>query len=341
MLPNTTVFLLGLFLGTGLLAIGTAIGFWLGKKTIPNSIVDRQQFLYFLKNLTTWTTEFSGDISAYQSKLSDLNDQFGQDGQQPGEVRQLLAQIMLANRQLQERLNNAETKLEEQTDQISNYLVEARTDGLTGLFNRRALDKTLDELYADWQKKSQHFSLGLIDIDHFKQINDTYGHQAGDTVLKHVARELQSELDGMLCIARFGGEEFAVLSTASLDDVSVQLENFRESIGKIRVCHEDQEITLTLSAGTSRIEAGDRLGDLVRRADEALYASKLGGRNRVHVNQSGVCRLITKIPPREEQAEKSAPLSAARLRQAETAQQRVQERLQRIVVEESQRIADR
>ncbi len=78
--------------------------------------------------------------------------------------------------------DDTEKRLETQTIQISSYLTEARTDGLTGLLNRRAFDKATDELFAAWSAKKQRFSLGLIDIDHFKQINDTHGHPAGDTV---------------------------------------------------------------------------------------------------------------------------------------------------------------
>lgn len=342
MLGNTTIFLIGLAFGTGLLTMGLALGYWFGRRSAMSGDIDREQFLGFLKNLSSWTSEFSGDVSKYQSMLTELNEQLhGKSEVNSEAVRQLLSQIMQANRQLQTRLDNAESKLEEQTDQISDYLTEARTDGLTGLLNRRALDQTLDDLYATWQQNSEPFCLGLIDIDHFKSINDTYGHQAGDTVLQHLARVLQLEMPNVKCIARYGGEEFAVVSTASLDNAAKQMDDLRKTIGEVEVVHEDTAISVTLSAGAAQIEPDDRLGNLVRRADEALYASKLGGRNRVHLNEHSVCRLVTEIDVAQLRSEQPSRVSNAQAKEAQTTEQRVQERLQKIVEEESRRVADR
>ena len=92
----------------------------------------------------------------------------------------LLKQIMESNGKLQTRLDAAEQQLEKQTKQIESYLTEARTDGLTGLYNRRAFDQQLDELFGNFRKGGRSFVLVLIDIDHFKRFNDRHGHQAGD-----------------------------------------------------------------------------------------------------------------------------------------------------------------
>ncbi|MEZ6137618.1 MAG: GGDEF domain-containing protein [Pirellulaceae bacterium] len=346
--PNAPIFLLGLVVGTVLLAIGLLLGFWFGRKSgATGDVVDRQQFLTFLRNLSNWTNEFSGDVTRYQSQLSNINERaIGSKAAGSQEVVDLLAQIMTANRQLQERLESAEQRLESQTDQISNYLTEARTDGLTGLFNRRAFDKATDELFADWQKKEQAFSLGLIDIDHFKQINDTYGHPAGDAVLKHISNTLQTELHQSVCVARYGGEEFAMLTLASAEDAAAALDQLRSAVCKLEIKHDDQLIAVTLSAGVSRIEPDDKIGKLVRRADEALYAAKLGGRNRVYLHDGAICRLITQILPEAlvPQTQSSEPLTRAQAQAADETlarQTRVQERLKRIVEEESQRIAER
>lgn len=346
--PNTPIFLLGLAVGTGLLLLGLLLGYWFGRRGSSNAAtVDKQQFLSFLRNLSHWTSEFSGDVSRYQMQLTSLNDRANSSNPPlREEVVDLLHQIMQANRELQQRLDSAEEKLETQTDQISNYLTEARTDGLTGLFNRRAFDRATDELFNDWQRKSQAFSLGLIDIDHFKHINDTYGHPAGDAVLRQIAGTLQTELREAVCVARYGGEEFALLTLASMEDAAAALDHLRNAVSKVEVQHEEHTISVTLSAGVSTIGPEDKIGTLVRRADEALYAAKLGGRNRVYLHDGQLCRLVTKlVPPQTVPASQgTTEPEAASPHETEEAlrkQAKIEERLRRIVEDETHRMIER
>ena len=341
---NTLVFLFGLAFGTSLLAIGGVLGYWLGRKLHPaGDVVDRQQFLVFLKNLSNWTSQFSGDVTEYQSKLTRLSEQAEDRGGLTQEgLQSVLSEIMSANNRLQERLESAEARLEQQTDQISSYLSEARTDGLTGLFNRRALDKAMDGLFDDWKRQSQVFSLGLIDIDHFKKFNDTYGHQAGDVVLQRVSSILQMELQDSVCVARYGGEEFAVLTTDSAEQMAAALDVVRLAVSRVEVEYEEHRLSVTISAGASEIGLDDMVGNLVRRADEALYASKLAGRNRVHLHDRTLCLLVTKAGAiaAASPSEIDAP-TPAQSRVDENTQTRAQQRLSRIVEEESRRLASR
>lgn len=339
--PNTPIFILGLAVGTCLLLLGLIVGFWLGRKATGNDVVDRQQFLDFLRELTQWTSEFSGDVSKYQSQLTSITEQVEDKNEAPREeILDLLSKIMQANQQLQTRLDSAETKLETQTDQISNYLTEARTDSLTGIMNRRAFDQAIDELFESWQHQNQSFALGLIDIDHFKQINDNYGHPTGDAVLQELARHLQLELGNAFCLARYGGEEFAVLSIEPLSDAAQALESLRQVIEKdVTVTHDDQLVEVTLSGGVAEIGIDDKIGNLVRHADEALYAAKLGGRNRVYIHDGTLCRLFSELPAENDIPEDKP--SAETKNDVDKLQNRVQERLKRIVEEESQRVIGR
>ena len=334
--PNTTIFLLGLAVGTGLLVFGMLLGYWFGKRAAPPQ-VDQAQFLAFVRNLSLWTSEFAGDVSKYQSQLDSINKQARTKGEAPREeVLGLLSQIMNANQQLQQRLDDTEKRLESQTIQISSYLTEARTDGLTGLLNRRAFDKSTDELFAAWTGKKQRFALGLIDIDHFKQINDTHGHPAGDAVLKHVAQTIQNEMRDAACVARYGGEEFGILMLTSVEEAAAALDRLRAKIGQIEVLHDGKRISVTLSAGASQILPEEKIGKLVRRSDEALYAAKMGGRNRVYLHDGQTCVLVTKsvggsiVTPTNQ-------IEAKEINELET---RVQQRLQRIVEEESRRASN-
>ncbi len=349
-MPSTTaIFLLGLAVGTGLLNFGLLLGFWLGRKAAPPEVIDRSQFLGFLRNLSSWTSEFAGDVDKYQTQLQSINERVQNNTAPPRqEILDLLSQIMQANRQLQERLDNAEQKLDVQTGQISSYLAEARTDGLTGLLNRRAFDKATDELFSGWSKKGESFSLGLIDIDHFKHINDTYGHPAGDTVLKQVSHMLKTELRDAACVARYGGEEFAVLSKSTAQETAATLDRLRASLSAIEVKHEENIIKVTLSAGASQIGPDDKIGKLVRRSDEALYAAKLGGRNRVYLHDGTQCHLVTKVataevgvPLAESNANASLDASSETASDLTDVESRLQQRFQRIVEEESRRVVER
>lgn len=334
--PNTSIFLLGLAVGTGLLVIGVLLGFFLGRRaSVASHVVDRQQFLGFLQNLSLWTSEFAGDVSKYQTQLTSISQRV-QSGSEPAreEIQGLLTQIMKANQQLQQRLDSAEERLESQTHQIADYLTEARTDGLTGLTNRKAFDQTVDELYLQWQSKHQAFTLSLIDIDHFKKINDTYGHPAGDSVLKKVSETLRTEYRDAVCVARYGGEEFAILTLMPIEEAADCLDRLRGVVSRTEFRHEDTVIPVTLSGGVAQIAGDDKIGKLVRRSDEALYAAKLGGRNRVYLNDGTVCRLVTKQPPtmaRDLRADAVPSLAD------QNSTSRIQERIKRIVEEESKK----
>jgi len=327
------------------------LGYWFGKKAAPPP-VDHSQFLSFVRNLSLWTSEFAGDVSKYQIQLDSISRQARSKGEAPREeVLNMLSQIMSTNEHLQQRLDDTEQRLESQTVQISNYLTEARTDGLTGLLNRRAFDKSIDELLAAWTGKKQRFSLGLIDIDHFKQINDTYGHPVGDAVLIHVAQLIQNELSDSVCVARYGGEEFGLLMRASVEATSLALERLRERMSKMEVVHEDKRISVTLSAGASEILPDEKIGKLVRRTDEALYAAKLGGRNRVYLHDGVHCVLVTRgeaagsvaagsVAAGSVAADSVAETNGANANKTSELEIRVQNRLQRIVDEESRRKAN-
>jgi len=293
--PNTPLFLLGLALGIGLLVAGILLGFFLGRRAgVARQSADREHFLQFLHNLALWTSEFAGDVSKYQLQLRSLSEQVQIGSGAPREqILGLLTQIMQANQQLQQRLDSAEQRLESQTNQIADYLTEARTDGLTGLANRRALDQVLNDLYANWQAKHQAFTLGLIDIDHFKKINDDYGHPVGDMVLRNVAEVIRTEFSDAVSVARYGGEEFAVLWLIDATEAAARLDRLRETIAGMRFTYEQIAIPVTMSAGVSQVLVDDRIGNVVRRSDEALYAAKLGGRNRVVWHDGTQCHLIS------------------------------------------------
>lgn len=156
-------------------------------------------------------------------------------------------------------------------------------DGLTGLYNRRHLEEVLDAEFARVQRYGGKLSVLLFDIDHFKRVNDTHGHQAGDAVLKAVAERTQAVLRQSDVAARFGGEEFSVvLPGVDLDGAQVLAERVREVIAEAPILHKGATINVTVSVGVSEVRAETSNHEkLLHEADIALYAAKAEGRNRV------------------------------------------------------------
>ncbi len=161
----------------------------------------------------------------------------------------------------------------------------ASTDQLTGLANRHALFERLGEEYARHKRNNQPLSIVMIDIDHFKSVNDTYGHATGDVVLGQVAKVVRAGVRKYDLAARFGGEEFLVLMPNS------DLVMTEQTAERIRIAVESQilvdstlgRMAITVSLGVATVRPGEDTEALLRRADAALYRAKADGRNRVAV----------------------------------------------------------
>lgn len=160
-------------------------------------------------------------------------------------------------------------------------------DALTGLLNRRAIEMMLEREVQRLQRFGQSFSVLMVDIDHFKRINDRFGHAAGDAVLSAVADTLRSQAREVDRVSRYGGEEFCVLLPhTSHDGAALAAERLRDAINQIQIPWDDDIITVTVSTGMAcATDRHEHLRSLLRRADEALYQAKAEGRNRVVICQ--------------------------------------------------------
>ena len=157
----------------------------------------------------------------------------------------------------------------------------AVTDTLTGLPNREAYNQKLYEEMHRWQRYQHPLSLAVIDIDFFKKINDGYGHQTGDKVLKVVAHFVSKKLREIDFIARFGGEEFVlILPETTTEQALILLNRIREKLASTPFKTGDEKINVTVSIGVAEFTDGDSSDDVFERADEALYKAKEGGRNQ-------------------------------------------------------------
>jgi len=208
------------------------------------------------------------------------------------QVRIIISYLMIENDKMKARTSNLQASLETSQKQIeklktnlANAEAQGLSDPLTGLKNRRGFDVVLASQLATARNAGQPLSLIIADIDHFKAINDRYGHPAGDDVLKWFAKVLSSNVKGRDTVARYGGEEFAIVLPATpLDNASsvasqikAQLEaQFWQKPGAPNTL-----LRVTASFGVAQFTPGEGTSALVARADSKLYEAKQGGRNRV------------------------------------------------------------
>jgi len=194
----------------------------------------------------------------------------------------MAANVAMTQAELQQRIDEATLELQKQKHAAER---EARIDPLTGLNNRRAF---LERSERDVQRAGRYrtpIALIMLDLDHFKAINDTHGHPVGDRVLVELAAVLLKSMREVDIVGRLGGEEFAILMPDTNAEAAVQAaERLSHAVGAMALDVDGQTIACTASFGISAMEVGDgSIHDLLLRADRALYLAKQRGRNRVEL----------------------------------------------------------
>ncbi len=175
-------------------------------------------------------------------------------------------------------LNLVNARLSEQLS------ARAMTDELTGLLARRALHEQMPGFVDQARRAARGVALLMLDLDHFKHVNDTHGHLAGDAVLRHVAKVLLTQLRADALVSRYGGEEFiVVLTVAGLHDARIVAERLRQALAASACRAGAVRIAVTASIGIATLERGDTLQSAIERADQAMYRAKQEGRNRVEI----------------------------------------------------------
>ncbi len=211
-------------------------------------------------------------LSGLLGTMEQYQHQRDEREQQVGERLQILV----------ERVASMELEAKGFRDHLEEQRQKALLDPLTGLPNRAAWTERLDLELARWQRYGGDLLLAVLDIDHFKRINDDYGHLAGDKVLKIIAGELFKRLRKTDFIARFGGEEFVLLIPSTPMDGGLKLlDTLRTAIESCPFHFKGERVTITLSGGISAFSAAERSEQVFERADQALYRAKRSGRNRI------------------------------------------------------------
>ena len=222
-------------------------------------------------------------LDATENKVEGLEAGADDYITKPIDFAELRARLtsMLRIKRLQEELEERERQLLEANERLRHM---SQTDALTGLDNRRQLEERIEEMFEHAKRLSEPFSCVMCDLDRFKSVNDTYGHQAGDAVLKQFAKILRNEVREIDRAGRFGGEEFMLLLPGTVLDAAVTFaERVRKQVEMHTFTFDGTAIQRTASMGVSawphpRIKDCDAL---VRAADDALYVAKETGRNRV------------------------------------------------------------
>jgi diguanylate cyclase len=252
------------------------------RATELNGRIDRM-----LSDVGLSAQDTGGRVQAFGESLGRLGGDLAQPA--PGTpLRDQVENVLRDTRDLQSSLDSVKARLvatRGEVDELRAELVRVRAevivDALTGLANRRAFDERLAALVADERGRS----LVMVDIDHFKSLNDSYGHLFDDRVLRALGVVLKDAVRGEDMVARYGGEEFAVLLPATVRDDAVRVaENLRERVSRARIRRTSSDETvgsITVSCGVAGYVPGEEAAAFVERADRALCASKGGGRNRV------------------------------------------------------------
>ncbi|VVP71617.1 hypothetical protein PS914_01222 [Pseudomonas fluorescens] len=223
-----------------------------------------------------------GDLKhVLENHLEGLLDTMEQHRQQRDEREQEMAGRLHS---LAERVAHMEQEALGFREHLEEQRQKALIDPLTGLPNRAAWSERLDHEISQWQQQGNTLLLAMLDLDHFKRINDNYGHLAGDKVLKIIAGVLRKRLRGTDFIARFGGEEFVLLMPATEAVAGAKLlEKLRSFIEACPFHFKGEPVTITLSIGLSTFKAGEHSDLVLKRADQALYRAKHAGRNQVQI----------------------------------------------------------
>lgn len=239
------------------------------------------QQMSHLESDTANATDLDQLKNRVQSQLGNIREALNRFQQSDQEQQQLSNQL----RELANKIKTMEQDAEKTRTSLEKHRYKSLHDPLTDLPNREAYSERILYEFRRWQRYQPPLSLAICDLDYFKKINDNYGHQAGDRVLKVISRSIAKRLRQVDFFGRYGGEEFVViLPETNLENAHNLLEKIRAAIAGTSFNYKDEPLVITLSLGITEFRAGDTIETALTRADKALYAAKAQGRNRCEIN---------------------------------------------------------
>ncbi len=237
-----------------------------------------------LSSVQTMTSEYGDSLVDVADKIKNAST-IEDLGNVVSAIVEDTKAMVQKNQNLEFQLTNSSSQVAELKKNLDNVKKEALTDGLTGLSNRKAFDKQIRDWVEDASVAGSDLCLLMMDIDHFKRFNDSYGHQTGDQVLRLVARTLIDGIKGRDFAARFGGEEFALIFPDTPMSAAIRVaDSLRHAVEGKEVVNRNSNKSLgriTLSGGVAHYVKGESITSFIERADTALYEAKKAGRNTI------------------------------------------------------------
>jgi diguanylate cyclase len=255
----------------------------------------RENLKQMLAGFVDHLAEFADSTSEYHDKIEICADRISA-AEDISELEDVLAEVIRETKIIQlnaqrsrDELRSAKQSVDEAEQRIGELQVElekastlVRHDQLTGVLNRRGLEEAFEKEAARAQRRQSSLCVALLDIDNFKKLNDTLGHDAGDAALIHLTAVIRETMRPQDTVARFGGEEFIILlPDTQLEDAQTALVRLQRELTRRIFLHDNNRQLITFSAGLSDLRAGDTQASVSKRADEAMFAAKQAGKNRV------------------------------------------------------------
>lgn len=260
-------------------------GLLAAKDTLRNMV---SMFVSRLADITASTGNYQLKIETYQQQISASSDINELNNILESLVSDISAMSTDA-KQNHDALEETQKKVAEAEKQINDLTIKldyisevAHEDFLTGALNRRGMDEAITREFERADRHNTPLAFAMLDIDHFKKINDTMGHSTGDKALAHLAKVVKTILRSTDVLARYGGEEFVILLPGSTQDDAISvIANLQRELTKNFFLHNNERILITFSAGVAERLPGEDIDSILPRADAALYEAKKSGRNRV------------------------------------------------------------
>jgi diguanylate cyclase (GGDEF)-like protein len=266
-------------------ALIAVIGYFIGRRTRRHAQLETDQARRELKRAKAVASELETiaeavrkNLATHHSSINHFKDRVRDlSGQQKETAWQELCkeaeEMLKPTLRLAAQIAHAYDEIRQQSNHLMTF-TEIRTDPLTRVSNRRALDETLETMFALLNRYEQRFVVVILDIDHFKKVNDAQGHLQGDRTLQNVARVIDETVRDTDMVARYGGEEFVVVMPhTDANGACVFADRVRSKIASM--------LDVTISGGVAVALDGDSPQSLLTRADAALYSAKAAGRNRI------------------------------------------------------------
>ena len=263
---------------------------------LKHSLTEAKEALkQMLAGFVDHLSEFADSTSDYHDKIEVCVEKISK-AEDIAQLEGVLAEVIRETRIIQvnaqrsrddlraskQRVEDAERRINELQGELDKASLLVRNDQLTGTLNRRGLEEAFESEVGRAQRRKSTLCVALLDIDNFKKLNDTLGHEAGDGALIHLVSVIRATLRPQDTLARFGGEEFIILlPDTQLEDANKALVRLQRELTKRFFLHDNEKILITFSAGLTDYRHDDTQASVTKRADEAMYAAKEAGKNRV------------------------------------------------------------